>query len=75
MYSSAVLASGSARMVGVNMQLALGATTAAIGDFAEGVPFEERPHWKQYAVEPPPLVGASEHREDKRIERGLTSRG
>jgi len=26
-----------------------------IGDFAEGVPFEEWPHWKQYAVEPPSL--------------------
>lgn len=25
----------------------------AIGDFAEGVPFEEWPHWQQYAVEPP----------------------
>lgn len=25
----------------------------AIGDFAKGVPFEEWPHWKQYAVEPP----------------------
>ncbi len=25
----------------------------AIGDFAEGVPFEEWPHWRQYAVEPP----------------------
>jgi hypothetical protein len=24
-----------------------------IGDFAEGVPFEEWPHWKQHAVEPP----------------------
>lgn len=24
-----------------------------IGDFAEGVPFEEWPHWKDYAVEPP----------------------
>ena len=24
-----------------------------IGDFAEGVPFEEWMHWKQYAVEPP----------------------
>ena len=24
-----------------------------IGDFAEGVPFEEWPHWKQYAVAPP----------------------
>jgi hypothetical protein len=27
--------------------------STAIGDFAEGVPFEEWPHWKQYAVEPP----------------------
>lgn len=25
----------------------------AIGDFAEGVPFDEWLHWKQYAVEPP----------------------
>ena len=25
----------------------------AIGDFAKGVPFEEWPHWQQYAVEPP----------------------
>ncbi|MDO8530556.1 MAG: hypothetical protein Q7T26_00060 [Dehalococcoidia bacterium] len=25
----------------------------AIGDFAEGVPFEEWSHWKEYAVEPP----------------------
>ena len=25
----------------------------AIGDFAEGVPFEEWPHWLQYASEPP----------------------
>ncbi|MGH9432630.1 MAG: hypothetical protein ACRD3T_13895 [Terriglobia bacterium] len=24
-----------------------------IGDFAEGVPYDEWPHWKQYAVEPP----------------------
>jgi hypothetical protein len=27
--------------------------STAIGDFAQGVPFEEWPHWKQYAVEPP----------------------
>jgi hypothetical protein len=27
--------------------------STAIGDFAEGVPFEEWPHWKQYAVEAP----------------------
>lgn len=25
----------------------------AIGDFAEGVPFEEWPHWKLYSVDPP----------------------
>jgi hypothetical protein len=25
----------------------------SIGDFAEGIPFEEWPHWKQYAVAPP----------------------
>lgn len=25
----------------------------AIGDFAEGVPYEEWPHWQQYAVDPP----------------------
>ncbi len=29
--------------------------STAIGDFAEGVPFEEWLHWKQYAVEPPSL--------------------
>lgn len=27
--------------------------STAIGDFAEGVPFEEWSHWKQYAVPPP----------------------
>ncbi len=27
--------------------------STAIGDFAEGVPLEEWPHWGQYAVEPP----------------------
>lgn len=27
--------------------------STVIGDFAEGVPFEEWPHWKQYSVEPP----------------------
>jgi hypothetical protein len=27
--------------------------STAIGDFAEGVPFEEWQHWRQYAVEPP----------------------
>jgi hypothetical protein len=30
----------------------------AIGDFAEGVPFEEWPHWQQFAVPPPsPVTG------------------
>lgn len=27
--------------------------STAIGDFAEGLPFEEWPHWRQYAVQPP----------------------
>jgi hypothetical protein len=27
--------------------------STAIGDFAEGVPFEEWPHWKGYSVDPP----------------------
>ena len=27
--------------------------STAIGDFAEGVPVEEWPYWKEYAVEPP----------------------
>jgi hypothetical protein len=27
--------------------------STAIGDFAEGVPFEEWPHWKQHSVAPP----------------------
>ena len=27
--------------------------STAIGDFAEGVPLEEWPHWKQFAVDPP----------------------
>ena len=27
--------------------------STAIGDFAKGVPLEEWPHWKQYAVDPP----------------------
>lgn len=29
--------------------------TTMIKDFAEGVPFEEWPHWRQYAVEPPSI--------------------
>ncbi len=27
--------------------------STAIGDFAEGVPFEEWPHWQRYSAEPP----------------------
>ncbi len=33
--------------------------STAIGDFAEGVPFEEWPHWRQYAVDPPSHVLAT----------------
>jgi hypothetical protein len=33
--------------------------STAIGDFAEGVPFEEWLHWRQYAVEPPSVETAA----------------
>lgn len=41
--------------------------STAIGDFAEGVPFEEWPHWKQYAVQPPSLEMARTLREEQTI--------
>jgi hypothetical protein len=34
-------------------RLGNGLLSTAIGDFAEGVPFEEWPHWQRYSVEPP----------------------
>ena len=41
--------------------------STVIGDFAEGVPFEEWPHWKQYAVQPPSLEMARVLREEQTI--------
>jgi hypothetical protein len=39
----------------------------AIGDFAEGVPFEEWQHWKQYVVEPPSAETAKALRQEPKI--------
>jgi hypothetical protein len=44
-----------------------------IGDFAEGVPFEEWPHWKQYAVEPPSLETAKALAQETRIPDAVNS--
>jgi hypothetical protein len=41
--------------------------STAIGDFAEGVPFEEWPHWKQYSVDPPSPQPAEVLREEQSI--------
>lgn len=45
----------------------------AIGDFAEGVPFEEWPHWKQYAVEPPSLETAAALGEEQTVPNAVNS--
>ncbi len=45
----------------------------AIGDFAEGVPFEEWPHWKQYAVTPPSLAMARSLREERTVADSVNS--
>jgi hypothetical protein len=39
----------------------------AIGDFAEGVPFEEWPHWKQYSVDPPSRETAAALRQEQTV--------
>jgi hypothetical protein len=44
-----------------------------IGDFAEGVPFEEWPHWKQYAVEPPSADSAKALRQELPIPEAVNS--
>ncbi len=46
---------------------------SAIGDFAEGVPFEEWPHWKQYAVEPPSPETAAALREEQTVAAAVNS--
>ncbi len=47
--------------------------STAIGDFAEGVPFEEWPHWMQYAVEPPSLETARALAQEPRIPDAVNS--
>lgn len=41
--------------------------STGIGDFAEGVPFEEWPHWKQYSVDPPSPQTAEVLRQEQSI--------
>lgn len=45
----------------------------AIGDFAEGVPFSEWPHWKQYAVEPPSPETEKALRQEKTVPIAVNS--
>ncbi len=47
--------------------------STAIGDFAEGVPFEEWPHWKQHAVEPPSPETARGLAQEPRIPDAVNS--
>ena len=47
--------------------------TSAIGDFAEGVPFHEWPHWKQYAVEPPSSESVAVLREEQTVPTAVNS--
>ena len=47
--------------------------STAIGDFAEGVPFEEWPHWKQQAIEPPSLETLKLLREEQSIPEAVNS--
>jgi hypothetical protein len=45
----------------------------AIGDFAEGVPFDEWPHWKQYAVDPPSLETVKSLRQEQTVPEAVNS--
>jgi hypothetical protein len=45
----------------------------AIGDFAEGLPFEEWPHWKQYAVEPVSLETMESLRQEQTVPAAVRS--
>jgi hypothetical protein len=47
--------------------------STAIGDFAESVPFEEWPHWKQYAVEPPTQETAQSLAQESTIPEAVNS--
>jgi hypothetical protein len=44
-----------------------------IGDFAEGIPFEEWPHWKQYAVKPPSQEYANVLRQEQTVPSAVNS--
>lgn len=44
-----------------------------IGDFAGGVPFEEWPHWKQYAVEFPSLETVQALRQEQTVPEAINS--
>ncbi len=45
----------------------------AIGDFAEGVPWEEWPHWKQYAVEQPSQEVMTALREEQTVPEAINA--
>ncbi len=45
----------------------------AIGDFAQGVPFEEWPHWRQYAVPPPTQETADALRQEGTVPDAVSS--
>jgi hypothetical protein len=47
--------------------------STGIGDFAEGVPFEEWPHWKQYAIEPPSADALRAILEERTIPEAVNS--
>jgi len=47
--------------------------STSIGDFAQGVPLEEWPHWKQYAVEPPDAAGFAVIRSETQIPEAVNS--
>jgi len=44
-----------------------------LGDFAEGVPYEEWSHWRQYAVEPPSLQALSELDKEQKIPEAVNA--
>lgn len=47
--------------------------STAIGDFAEGLPFEEWPHWRQHAIEPPSPETLKLLREEQSIPETVNS--
>lgn len=47
--------------------------STAIGDFAQGVPLEEWPHWQQYAVPPPTPETTAALRQDEPVPNVINS--